>query len=118
MSSSRNLGEAPMGLKLLHSSSPSTCSTSSNLKQALRRMALFLAQSWKVDHPDPKREGDQEVDACILQVTVEMAKAAKAVGGVAGIAVLSGEGSEAAKFACHCVLSTSEDPVSVLENSI
>jgi hypothetical protein len=118
MSSSRNSGEAPMGLKLLDSSSQSTCLTSSNLKQALRRMALFLAQSWKVDHPDPNPEVDKNVDACILQVTVEMAKAAKAVGGVAGVAVLSGEGSEAAKFACHCVLSTLEDSVSVLEDSV
>lgn len=117
MSSFRNFGEAPMGLKLLNSSSQSTCLTSPNLRRALRKMALFLAESWKSDHPEPNPEFEKDVDACVLQVTVEMAKAAKAVGGVASVAVLSGAGSEAARFACSCVLSSSEDSVSALEDS-
>jgi len=107
-----------VGLKLLNSNSQPTALASPELRQVLRSMALFLVEAWKFDHPEANLKSEEDLNACILHVTAEMAKAAKAVGGVAGVAVLSGEGSEAARFACRQVLSTLEDPISSLEDSI
>ena len=71
----------------------------------LEKLALFLAQTWKDDHPEATAESDDDLNACILAVTVELAIAAKAVGGAAGLAILTGGGSAAARAVCRQVLS-------------
>ena len=71
----------------------------------LEKLALFLAQTWKDDHPDAVAESDDDLRACILAVTVELAIAARAVGGATGLAILTGGGSAAARVVCRQVLS-------------
>jgi hypothetical protein len=111
--SSRHARETATGLKLLSPRSASTLTTTSTLQSALRKMALFLAETWKQDHPDASSESKEDVDACVLYITVELSKAARAVGGVAGVTVLSGGGSEAAQFACQRVLSQGSPSCSI-----
>ena len=104
MRSSCNSQKATIELKSIRSGSQSTLLTSPVMRQALREMALFLAETWKHDHSEAHSNSEEDFEACVLQVTVEMSTAAKAVGGISGIAVLTGGGSEAAQFACKRVL--------------
>ncbi len=68
-------------------------------------MAVFLAQTWKDEHPDASVDSDADLHDCIAAVTTELAIAAQAVGGPAGLAILTGGGSAAARAVCKKVLS-------------
>jgi hypothetical protein len=89
----------------LHQTSPTT-SQKLDLSQEFEKLALFIAQAWKEDHPDAHPDSQEDVEACVKYVTTEMAAAGKAVGGVAGLAILSGEGSKAARAVCRRVLAS------------
>lgn len=104
MNLSCNLRKATIELKSVRSGGQSTLLTNPDIRQALRKMALFLAETWEYDRSEAHSDSEEDLEACVLQVTVEMSTAAKAVGGVSGIAVLTGGGSEAAQFACKQVL--------------
>lgn len=71
----------------------------------LETLALFLAQTWKDDHPDAVADSEDDVNQCILAVTKELAIAAQAVGGPVGLEILTGGGSAAARAVCKQVLS-------------
>ena len=70
----------------------------------LEKLALFLAQTWKDDHPNVTAASEDDLKDCILAVTVELAIAAKAVGGPVGLEILTGGGSAAARAVCRQVL--------------
>jgi hypothetical protein len=70
----------------------------------LEKLALFLAQTWKDDHPNATAESEDDLRACLLAVTKELAIAAKAVGGPVGLEILTGGGSAAACAVCLHVL--------------
>jgi hypothetical protein len=72
------------------------------LSQEFEKLALIFVQAWKEDHPDAHLDSQEDVEACVQYVTTEMAIAGKAVGGVTGLALLSGAASKAARSACHC----------------
>jgi hypothetical protein len=117
MNSSRHSQKTTARLKLLSLDGQPISLASPTLKRALAKMALFLAEAWKFEHPKANPESEKDFNACVLQVTVEMAKAAKAVGGAASVAVLSGGGSESARFACRQILLSLEDSNLTLEDS-
>ncbi|PSB31832.1 hypothetical protein [Stenomitos frigidus] len=70
----------------------------------LEKLALFLAQTWKDDHPDATAESEADLSHCILAVTAELAIAAQAVGGPISLEILTGGGSAAARAVCQQVL--------------
>lgn len=77
------------------------------LNQEFEKLALIVAQAWKEDHPNAHFDSQKDVEACVQYVTTEMAIAGKAVGGVAGLALLSGAASQAARSVCYRVFSNS-----------
>lgn len=79
---------------------------SPSINQELEKMALFVAETWRDDHPTAHISSAPDFQACVLYVTIEMVKAGTAVGGPAGLEILSGGGSAAACTACRQVLST------------
>ena len=100
------------GRSFSESRSAGTELLSSEAKQALdfnvhlEKLALFLAQTWKDDHPNATAESEADLSDCILAVTTELAIAAKAVGGPVGLEILSGGGSAAARAVCQQVLNS------------
>lgn len=83
-----------------------------NWNQEFEKLAFLTAQAWKDDqgdHPDEDMNSQEDFDACVLYVTTEMVTAARAVGGPAGLAIMTGEGSRAARLACSRVLVASPD---------
>ena len=97
--------------RLFHKSMPAnadriTRETAQNLdfKVHLEKLALFLAQTWKDDHPNATAASEDDLRDCILAVTTELAIAAKAVGGPVGLEILTGGGSAAARAVCQQVL--------------
>lgn len=75
-----------------------------NLDQQLAELALWLAQSWKDEHPDAAADSEEDLNACVLAVTTELAIAAKAVGGPVGLVILTGASSDAIRRGCCHVL--------------
>ena len=71
----------------------------------LEKLALFLAQAWKDDHPDVSAYSEEAMNDCVLAVTTELAIAAKAVGGPVSLSILAGGGSAAARAICRQVFS-------------
>ncbi len=71
----------------------------------LAKMALFLAEAWKDEHPDATADSEDDLDECILAVKTELAIAGHAVGGPAGVMILTGGGSSVICTACQQVLS-------------
>ena len=72
----------------------------------LAKMALFLAEAWKDDHPDAVADSEDDLDDCILAVKTELAIAGNAVGGPAGVMILTGGASAAVCTACKQVLNS------------
>lgn len=70
----------------------------------LANMALFLAKAWKDEHPDAVADSEDDLDDCILAVKTELAIAGHAVGGPAGVMILTGGGSSVVCTACRQVL--------------
>ncbi|MBW4581115.1 MAG: hypothetical protein KME42_16230 [Tildeniella nuda ZEHNDER 1965/U140] len=70
----------------------------------LEQLAVFLAQTWKDEHPGATVHSEDDLNHCILAVTTELAIAAKAVGGPVALAILTGGGSAAARAVCKQVL--------------
>ncbi|NJN85509.1 MAG: hypothetical protein HC881_03330 [Leptolyngbyaceae cyanobacterium SL_7_1] len=96
---------------LSHESKPSTADgltqemvQTFNLDGQLEELALWLAQTWKDDHP-MATANSEDFNACILAVTTELAIAAKAVGGPVGLVILTGASSVAIRRSCWRVLS-------------
>jgi len=85
--------------------SPCNCVVSRDLEHELEKLALFVAQTWRDDYPDAQAVSKADFDACVSYVTAEMAKAGTAVGGAAGLAILTGGGSAAGCVACQRILS-------------
>lgn len=111
MSLSNHLEKAnrKLGIEKL-ASAIETRSPAPSCKQEFEKLALLVAQTWKDDHPSvmPTLEADMpeaDIEDCIAYVTTEMAAAATAVGGIAGLEILTGGGSAAACVACKQVLS-------------
>lgn len=76
-----------------------------NISQELEKLAFLTAQAWKDEYFEKKGSQEnlstqEDFDACVLYVATEMAIAARAVGGAAGLAIVTGGGSRAARFAC------------------
>lgn len=88
-----------------------TCETQPrfDLNQEFEKLAFLTAQAWSDDHPDADLSAKEDFDACVLYVTTEMVIAARAVGGPAGLAIMTGEGSRAARLACLRMLSATLD---------
>lgn len=96
-----------------------------DLNQEFEKLAFLTAQVWKDDHKNGDHKNDDhngdhkneqfdrnsnrqaDFDACVLYVTTEMVTAARAVGGPAGLAIMTGSGSRAARLACQRVLRSS-----------
>jgi hypothetical protein len=79
-------------------------STGPNFEQTFEELALFVAQAWKDDHPDADST-EANFENCVAHVTHEMDVAAIAVGGITGLEILTGGGSEAACTVCKQILS-------------
>lgn len=84
-----------------------------DLNQEFEKLAFLIAQAWK-DHEQeqqPDRHSDLQADceACVLYVTTEMGIATRAVGGPAGLEILTGGGSRAAQLACKRVVTAAQD---------
>ena len=75
----------------------------------LETLALFLAQTWKDEHPAATAESEDDLRACVLAVTTELAIAAKAVGGPISLVILTGGGSAAARAICRQALTDNRD---------
>ncbi|XGW00331.1 MAG: hypothetical protein ACAF41_15520 [Leptolyngbya sp. BL-A-14] len=88
-----------------HELSPCEAEQPFNFSAHLEVLALFLAKTWKDDHPDATATSEDDLNQCILAVTTELAIAAKAVGGPVGLEILTGGGSAAARAVCKQVLS-------------
>jgi hypothetical protein len=73
--------------------------SSLDLQQELEKLALILVRTWQDEHPDANFGSDEAFQSCTAYVTEEMAKAGAAVGGVAGLTILMGSGSAAARSA-------------------
>lgn len=73
--------------------------SSTELQQELEKLAVILVRTWQDEHPDADFGSDEVFQDCIAYVTAEMAKAGAAVGGVAGLTILMGSGSVAARSA-------------------
>jgi hypothetical protein len=71
-----------------------------DIHQELEKLALLLAQSWRDEHADADPNSEETFESCVAYITAEMAKAGSAVGGPAGLAILTGGGSAAARIAC------------------
>lgn len=91
----------PTGFDVASATRPSVV----DFKKEIEKVALFVAQSWKDDHPNAQLNSDLDLSNCIAYVTVEMAGAASVVGGPVGLEILTGGGSEAACVVCKQVLS-------------
>lgn len=87
---------------------PSSHLPSLDIDQELEKLAYFVAQAWKDDHPTACSSLIADIQACTLYVTTELAQAATAVGGPVGLQILTGGGSAAACSACQQVLSVNE----------
>lgn len=72
----------------------------------LEKMVLFLAQTWRDDHPDASSDSDDDLNDCILSVKTELAIAGSAVGGPAGVMILTGGNSAMISNICRGVLSS------------
>ncbi len=68
------------------------------------KLALFVAQAWLDEHPNANLHSQTDFQDCVQYVTAELAKAGSAVGGPAGLELLTGGGSEAACKVCKSVL--------------
>lgn len=75
-----------------------------DLDHKLAELAIPLAQAWKDNHPEAEPASEADLDACTLAVTIEMAIAGEAVGGLMGALIASGGGVKAASVACRRVL--------------
>jgi hypothetical protein len=75
--------------------------------QELEHLALFVAETWRADHPHAQPDSEEDYMACVLYVTEEMARAGAAVGGPAGLEILTGGGSAAGRVVCRRVLTDS-----------
>ena len=71
----------------------------------LEKLAPFLVQTWKDNHPDATTHSKEDMNDCILAVTTELAIAAKDVGGSMSLAILTGGVSAAARALCKQVFS-------------
>lgn len=80
-----------------------------DLNQEFEKLAFLIAQAWKDEHLNGCSDSQADCEACILYVTTEMAIAARAVGGPAGLAIITGGGSRAARLACRRVLNAAQD---------
>ncbi|MGJ3247448.1 MAG: hypothetical protein ACFE0I_15420 [Elainellaceae cyanobacterium] len=85
--------------------SPCNCVVSHDFEHELEKLALFIAQTWRDDHPHAQATSKADFDTCVSYVTAEMAKAGKVVGGPAGLAIMTGGGSAAGCVACRHILS-------------
>lgn len=74
----------------------------------LEKMVLFLAQTWKDDHPDTSSDSDDDLNDCIMSVKIELAIAGSAVGGPAGVMLLTGGSSTLISNICRDVLSSND----------
>ncbi|UBF25714.1 hypothetical protein K9N68_29850 [Kovacikia minuta CCNUW1] len=79
----------------------------------LENLAFFVAEAWKDDHPDTHLQSTADFNCCVEYVTAEMAKAGAAVGGPAGLEILTGGGSIAACKVCRRVLSSASPIASI-----
>jgi hypothetical protein len=79
--------------------------TRSQLDRELERLAFMLLKAWLDENPKACLSSSTNFEACVLYITTEMAIAAGAVGGAAGLAILTGGGSHAARSVCQQVLS-------------
>jgi len=70
----------------------------------LEKLALFLAQTWKDNHPEAQAESEADFNCCVMAVATELAIAAAAVGGPIALEILTGGGSAAACTVCKQVL--------------
>lgn len=75
-----------------------------NLDQELEKLAMFIAETWSDDHPNAHLNSGADFQKCVDYVTAEMVKAGAAVGGPAGLEILTGSGSKAARCVCRRVL--------------
>jgi hypothetical protein len=86
--------------------SPSRTLQSLHLSQEFEKLALFIAQTWKEEHPEAQADSLEDFEACVQYVTTELAMAGRAVGGVTGLSLLCGEASKAARSVCRRVLTS------------
>jgi hypothetical protein len=71
-----------------------------DIHQELEKLALILAQTWRDEHAEANPNSEETFENCVAYITAEMAKAGAAVGGPAGLAILTGGGSAAARIVC------------------
>lgn len=74
----------------------------SEFEREFEKLARFVAEAWRDDHPHSLADFDD----CVAYVVAEMVQAGTAVGGPAGLELLTGGASTAACKACRQVLSS------------
>lgn len=79
-----------------------------DLSQELEKLAFLTAQAWKDQQLDRDSDSPAACEACVLYVTTEMGIAARAVGGPAGLEIMTGGGSRAARLACRRILTIAQ----------
>jgi hypothetical protein len=119
MSSGNRTGEVLSASKLQNSEINSGSDLAANaqvieINRKLEELALFVAQAWQDHHAASLPNGVQpdstaDFQACVSYVTAEMAQAGAAVGGPAGLEILTGGGSTAACIACRSILTADND---------
>jgi hypothetical protein len=77
-----------------------------DIDRELAKLALFIAETWRDEHPDASATSLSDFKECVAYVTAEMVTAGSAVGGPIGLEITTGGGSKAACKVCEEILAT------------